>query len=109
MSKHSPAPWRVGGDCRLGDGDGEPHWVELSNGRCIWDVNNEPVFELRDWWEEADLTVAAAAPQLLEALRHAANCGTLYCPTCAAGYDLIRQIDGEPAQASAEPPPAEVP
>ena len=79
----SPGPWRVGGQARLprdGETENAAGWVELPNGRDIWDADGNPVVMLDDWFDHDDLELIASAPtlaaehaELVEALRMLAS------------------------------------
>ena len=63
----SPGPWRVGGQARLsrdGETENAAGWVELPNGRDIWDADGNPVVMLDDWFDHDDLELIASAPTL---------------------------------------------
>lgn len=64
-AKHTPGPWRSLSD----NYSGESHRMVVdSNGASLFDsVNRSPAAD--DSTEHADLVLAAAAPELLEALR----------------------------------------
>lgn len=71
MSEHSPGPWRRGGQCKFVDEPGNPHFVELQTGTDIWHEENgapAPVLQLEDWFNDADIPLIAAAPEMLALL-----------------------------------------
>src|SRR5258708_432767 len=84
MKQHSPGPWRWGPN---GTYDTDDYW---GNKPALFDANNQVVLHFGDDTEyypsagmepelEADTTLIAAAPGLLEALQSIANSACCSC------------------------------